>query len=438
MSVAPNSGLDRRTVLAATTGVLVLTVAVTAAAIALVQWVAANTGSAWAPGGDLAVYRDAAGAVLAGESPYEVSRDGYGFVYPPFAVLALLPLAQVGPAVGFWVWTVGSALLVPAVVWLLIGHLAPGGGRRSLVLLALGTLAVLPLSPIAGTLLLGNVNILLLALVLVDLLRIRGRHQGILIGLAAGLKLTPLIFVAYLLLTGRIRAGLTALATFAGTVAIGFLFLPSASATFWGGAFVDGSRTRPPDEEAFGSSLRGAVLNLLPESTHPVWLPASVLAGVAGLAVAVWASRRHEELTGILACAVTGLLVSPVTWYAHWVWCVPLLALIAARSGRPVPSLIAARSGRSVPSLSAARSGRPVLLGGLWLVFALPLPWWIAYVGGWVPVPEQTWVMPVELLYTALGAALLVLVAARLRHTGPTPGPSSGRIPEPATSEGRP
>ncbi|WP_344141030.1 glycosyltransferase 87 family protein, partial [Polymorphospora rubra] len=354
MSVAPNSGLDRRTVLAATTGVLVLTVAVTAAAIALVQWVAANTGSAWAPGGDLAVYRDAAGAVLAGESPYEVSRDGYGFVYPPFAVLALLPLAQVGPAVGFWVWTVGSALLVPAVVWLLIGHLAPGGGRRSLVLLALGTLAVLPLSPIAGTLLLGNVNILLLALVLVDLLRIRGRHQGILIGLAAGLKLTPLIFVAYLLLTGRIRAGLTALATFAGTVAIGFLFLPSASATFWGGAFVDGSRTRPPDEEAFGSSLRGAVLNLLPESTHPVWLPASVLAGVAGLAVAVWASRRHEELTGILACAVTGLLVSPVTWYAHWVWCVPLLALIAARSGRPVPSLIAARSGRSVPSLSAA------------------------------------------------------------------------------------
>ncbi|GAA2024587.1 hypothetical protein GCM10009779_05860 [Polymorphospora rubra] len=79
-----------------------------------------------------------------------------------------------------------------------------------------------------------------------------------------------------------------------------------------------------------------------------------------------------------------------------------------------------------------------MLLGGLWLVFALPLPWWIAYVGGWVPVPEQTWVMPVELLYTALGAALLVLVAARLRHTGPTPGPSSGRIPEPATSEGRP
>ncbi|MEV7232024.1 glycosyltransferase 87 family protein [Polymorphospora sp. NPDC051019] len=453
MTVAPHTGPDRRTA-ATVTGVLLLTVAVTVAAIAVVQWVAARTGSAWAPGGDLAVYRDAATAVLGGGSPYEVSRDGYGFVYPPFAVLTLLPLATVGHSVGYWAWTALSALVVPAVVWLLAGHLAPGDGRRRLLLFAAGTLAVLPLSPIAGTLLLGNVNILLLALVLVDLLRIRGRHQGILIGVAAGLKLTPLIFVAYLLLTGRIRAAVTALATFAATVVVGFVLLPSASATFWGGAFVDGSRTRPPDEEAYGSSLRGATLNLLPESWHPVWLPVSVLAGVAGLAVAVWASRRHEELTGILACAVTGLLVSPVTWYAHWVWCVPLLALLAARPGRQVPAVLAARSGRQVPAVFAARSGRqvpvllaarpgrPVLVGGLWLVFALPLPWWIAHVVGWVPLPEQTWVRPVELLYTLLGAALLVLAAVRLHRTGPDAGPAPrpARPPAPdrVTVEGRP
>ncbi|MFE9201474.1 glycosyltransferase 87 family protein [Micromonospora sp. NPDC007230] len=388
--------------------VLLAAVAATVAAIVAVHWVAARTGSAWSPGGDLAVYRDATEAVLAHRSPYEVSRAGYGFVYPPFALLAMAPLAWLGPTAGFWGWTVLSALAVPVVVWLLVDHLTPATDRRRPALLAAGTLAVLPLSPIAGTLLLGNVNILLLALILVDLLLATGRHQGVLVGVAAGIKLTPLVFVGYLLLTGRTRAGLTALVTFLGTVGIGFLLLPAASATFWGGAFLDSSRTRPPGEEAFGSSIRGAALNLLPGPGQEAWLPTSVAAGAAGLCVAVWASRRGEELTGILACAVTGLLVSPVTWYAHWVWCVPLLALLAIRSRH--------RPGRA-----------RVLVGSLWLVFALPLPWWVAYVVGWAPAPERAWLMPVELLYTLTGAALLVLAAVWLRRTGPV-GPGHAPV----------
>jgi len=382
------------------TGTVLLAVGATVAAIAAVHWVAARSGSAWSPGGDLAVYRQAVQAALADGTPYEASRDGYGFVYPPFAVLALTPLAWFGPTAGYWGWTVLSALAVPAVVWLLVDHLTPAGDRRRPTLLAAGTLAVLPLSPIAGTLLLGNVNILLLALLLLDLLLITGRHQGVLVGIAAGIKLTPLVFVGYLLLTGRTRAGVTALVSFLGTVAVGFLLLPAASVTFWGGAFLDSSRTRPPGEEAFGSSIRGAALNLLPGPGPAAWLPVSVVVGVVGLAVAVWASRRGEELTGILTCAVTGLLVSPVTWYAHWVWCVPLLALLAARTWhRPGPARL--------------------LVGALWLVFALPLPWWVAYVVGWAPVPERVWVMPVELLYTLTGAGLLILAAVWLRRSAP-------------------
>ncbi|MEV4759251.1 glycosyltransferase 87 family protein [Micromonospora sp. NPDC049559] len=390
----------------AAAGVLLLAAGLTAAGIAAVSWVAARTGSAWAPGGDLAVYRDAAAAVLAGGSPYEVDRGGYAFVYPPFAALVLTPLAALGPVAGYWAWTLLSALAVPVVVWLAVDQLAPACGRSRTLLVAAGTLAVLPLSPIAGTLLLGNVNVLLVALVLVDLLRVRGRYAGVLTGIAAGIKLTPLIFVGYLLLTGRIRAGVTALASFLGTVAVGFLLLPGPSAAFWGGAFADGSRTRPPGEEAVGSSVRGVVLNLLPEPLWPLWLPASLLVGALGLAVAVRASRRRMELTGIVACAVTGLLVSPVTWYAHWVWCVPVLALLAARTGW------------------ASWRAR-ALLGGAWLVFALPLPWWIAYVLGWVPASERAWVRPVELLYSLTGAALLVLAAAWLRRPAPAPEPDT-------------
>ncbi|MEV0326082.1 glycosyltransferase 87 family protein [Micromonospora echinospora] len=390
-----------------TTGVLLLTVAATVGAVGAVQWVAARTGSAWVPGGDLAVYRAAARAVLDGGSPYEVSLAGYGFAYPPFAALVFTPLPPVGPAVGFWAWTVLSALAVPAVVWLVVDHVAPH--RHGPGLLAAGAAVVLPLSPVAGTLLLGNVNLLLMVLVLVDLLRPH-RHRGVLVGVAAGIKLTPLVVVGYLLLTGRTRAGLTALATFLGTVGAGFLLLPGASLTFWGGAGLDGSRTRPPGEEAFGSSVRGAVLNLLPEPAHPVWLPLSALVGVAGLTVAVWASRRHEELTGLLVCVVTGLLVSPVTWYTHWVWCVPLLVLLVAR--RP-------------------DGGGRLAVGGLWLVFALPLPWWVVHVLGLVPLTERAWVRPVELLYTLLGAALLVGAATRLRRIGPAGDGSPAAWPRP-------
>ncbi|MEU4569110.1 glycosyltransferase 87 family protein [Micromonospora sp. NPDC023956] len=392
------------------TGVLLLTVGASVAAVALVQWAAARTGSSWAPGGDLAVYREAAGAVLDGGSPYRVSRAGYGFVYPPFAALVLTPLALLGPTVGFWAWTVLSTLAVSAVVGLLVAHLAPHRSRPGP--LAVGTALVLPLSPVAGTLLLGNVNLLLLALVLVDLLRVPHRHRGVLVGIAAGIKLTPLIVVVYLLLTGRRRAGLTALATFLGTVGAGFLFLPGAAATFWGGAGLDGSRTRPPGEEAFGTSVRGAVLNLLPDPAHPVWLPLSALVGVVGLILAVRASRRHEELTGLLVCAVTGLLVSPVTWYTHWVWCVPLLALLVARP--------------------PGRGGR-LAVGALWLVFALPLPWWIVHVLGGVPLSERAWVRPVELLYTLVGAALLVGAATHLRRTGPARTAAPAARPRPAT-----
>ncbi|WDZ83525.1 glycosyltransferase 87 family protein [Micromonospora cathayae] len=380
-------------------GVLLFAVGGTAATIAVVWWVAAHTGSAWSPGGDLAVYRDAAQAVRAGGSPYQVDRDGYGFVYPPFAALVLTPLAVVGPLAGYAIWTVLSTLAVPAVVWLLVDHLTPAGDHRRPTLLAVGTLAALPLSPIAGTLLLGNVNIVLLALVLVDLLRVRGPQQGILLGVAAGIKLTPLVFVVHLLLTGRIRAGVTALASFVGTVGVGALVLPADSVTFWAGV-LDSSRTRPPGEEAYGGSIRGAVLHLLPEAAHGVWLPVSVLAAAAGLAVAVWASRRHEELTAILACAVTGLLVSPVTWYAHWVWSVPVLALLVARTWR-----------------RPAHRRWPA--GLLWLVFALPLPWWVGYVLGWAPLTEPAWMMPVDLLYTVTAVALLVLAAVWLRRTAP-------------------
>lgn len=389
-------------------GSLLLSATIATGVVLAVAWASNHTDVTWHPA-DLSVYRQAAVTILGGGSPYEFAINGYAFVYPPFAALMFAPLGWLGPAIGYWGWTLASLVSLQLVIWLLLGRLGVTDRRRPWLLFT-GTLLLLPLSPIAGTLLLGNVNILLLALVLVDLLRVKGKYRGILLGIAAGIKLTPLIFVPYLLLTGRVRAGITALLSFTATVGIGALLLPGPSLAFWGGDLFDSTRTRPPGEEAVGGSIRGAVLALLPEALALVWLPISLAVGVAGIALAVQAARRGEELLGIVVVAVTGLLVSPVTWYTHWVWCVPVLALLAIRRDRDRP-------------------GARGALAGLWLVFTVPLPWWLlAYAGlGW-RLSERAWVGPAELLYLLTGATLLVLVAAGLRGTGaPRPAPLGAR-----------
>jgi GT2 family glycosyltransferase len=379
-------------------GAVALCAAIATVLLLSLQWFQARTGVASLPGGDVLIYRGSVQVMLDGGSPYDFERGGYPFVYPPFAALVLAPLGWLGPAAGFWWWTVVAVLCLQGSVWLLLGALGVDEVRRRRRLLVVTTLAVLPLSPVLGTLALGNVNTVLMFLVLVDLLWLPRRYRGVLIGIAAGFKLTPLIFVPYLFLTGRVRAGVTALASFAGTVGLGFLVLPGSSVTFWNGMFLDTSRTTPPFEQSFGNSVRGVWASLLPSAPQRGWLLLALAVGALGMAAAIWASRRGEELVGVVACAVTGLLVSPVTWYTHWVWCVPALALVAARM-----------SGRA----------RTVLLGGLWLAFALHLPWWSVYRLGTVDVSMRAWVGPTELLYLLTGVALLGLAATWTRHAGP-------------------
>src|SRR5262249_60559062 len=108
--------------------------------------------------------------------------------------------------------------------------------------------ALLP-GPAASTLRLGEVSLIGAGLAGADLLRRHDGHwaQGIATGLAAGIKLTPLIFVAYLLVTRRVRAAATAAAAFAVTIALGAVLLPSPSRVFWlDGVFYDQNRIGDP------------------------------------------------------------------------------------------------------------------------------------------------------------------------------------------------
>jgi alpha-1,2-mannosyltransferase len=259
----------------------------------------------------------------------------FSFTYPPFAALGFAAFSGAPAWVLELVLTAGSLVALPV----LCGQaLAAAGVRpRPGIVFAVSALA-LQTRPVAYTLHLGEINLILAALIGADLLRREDGAwwQGIGTGLAAGIKLTPLIFVAYLVLTGRVRAAATAGAAFALTVAAGFAWLPAGSRTFWlGGVFYNQRRIGNPANPS-DQSLAGAVARLAGTGDPPRawWLVAALAVGLAGLAVAVWAHRRGYRLAGFLCCAFTGLLVSPFSWTHHWVWVVPLLVWLIATAWR--------------------------------------------------------------------------------------------------------
>ncbi len=283
---------------------------------------------------DVAVYWWGGLQAVQGATLY-VTGALYHFTYPPFAA-AVFAIGADAP-VGYLKFAITAASLcaLPVLCWLALG--AAGVRRRPETVFALTALALL-IAPVGITLRLGEVNLILAALVGTDLLRRRdgGRWQGIATGLAAGIKLTPLIFVVYLLITRRVRAAAIAAGTFAATLAAGFALLPSQSWAFWlEGVFLNENRVANPANPG-NQSLAGAAARLAGglAPARPWLLVAALLTGLAGLAVAAWAHRRGHRLAGVVCCAITGLLVSPISWVHHWVWVVPLLVMLAASAWR--------------------------------------------------------------------------------------------------------
>jgi alpha-1,2-mannosyltransferase len=281
---------------------------------------------------DAAVYRD--GGLAVRNQPALLYTLHLGvlklpFTYTPFAALVF----AAGSGLSFATWQVGLAVLtiglLPVVAYLSLGLAGrPPGLARAAAAFAIAAVG-LWLEPVAMTLFFGQINLVLLALVVADLaLPDRFKGKGIGIGLAAGIKLTPLIFIPYLLFTRRVKAAAVSALTFAVTVGLGFALLPHASAVYWGGKFArEGSGHFHLDNQ----SLNGVILRLThagPDA-HTYWLVAALVVGITGLAVSILASRRGHELLGLVACAATGLLVSPISWSHHYVYVVPALVLAA-------------------------------------------------------------------------------------------------------------
>jgi alpha-1,2-mannosyltransferase len=347
--------------------------------------------------------------------------SGLQFTYTPLAAGFFALMAVVSPHVLKGVVTAGSILSLLAVLWLTWGALERWSSRRRLgATLAVAAVAIW-LEPVRQTLSFGQVNLVLMLVIVADLcLPDSCWWKGMGVGLAAGFKLTPLVFVPYLLLTRRFRAAAVAAATFALTVVGSAVVLPTAAEHYWSdGLFLNPDRIG--NVRFIGNqSLYGALARLLgsASSARPYQLAAAALVGTAGLLLAAWASRRGEEIIGILVCALTGLLISPVSWSHHWVWVAPMLVVLADLAMRPpLPAARLARWARW-----AGTAAIVVLFSGLlWTVPARAAPGKVMSGG------EQI----VGDLYVLAGLAGLCVVAGLLALAQ-----RAERLGSPAAAEG--
>jgi alpha-1,2-mannosyltransferase len=335
---------------------------------------------------DLLVYQHGGRAVLDGLSPYahDDPVNGLPFTYPPFAAVLMVPLALLPTWLAAALWTGASAGALGAAV----AVVRRGLGRTSppwlIVLVSLGALA---LEPVWQNITFGQVNLLLMLAVLVDVLRPERRLSGVALGIAAGVKLTPLVFVVLLVLAGRRDTAARAVLAFLATVAIGFAAVPGA-AGYWTDGLLDPSRVGPP-ALAHNQSVYGALVRLLDTPPSPLlWLAVAVPLASAVVLVGARVWRRGDRVLGTCLGAVAMLLASPVAWSHHWVWVVPVALLLWERNRWAAAAWTMVFVTRPIlwPPWGEGREldwGMPEhLVGNAYLLAALALAAWASRVPG--------------------------------------------------------
>jgi alpha-1,2-mannosyltransferase len=289
-------------------------------------------------------------------------RGSDPFTYPPFAAAIFALISFFSPLALEWGITVLSIGALGCAIWLTLGGMGvPKGHARTGVVLAASAVA-LWMQPVQSNLGLGQINLLLMAAIIWDLRpsraqlnEIRARSgvngpiagsafsdagspwwTGLATGVAAGITLTPLIFIPYLLVTRRFRQAGMAAAAFAVTVGIGFAVMSGASVTYWQSGLLNriiGTQNGKPHflfASASNQSLRGYLSRLLLDSHAAAapWLIAAALTLIIGLVCATWLYRDGYPMLGVLTCAITGLLISPISWLHQFVWIGPWLAAL--------------------------------------------------------------------------------------------------------------
>lgn len=328
----------------------------------------------FAGGADLHIYREGAFRIRHGVPLYtEPMTLGLLYTYTPFSTVAFVPIGAIPPVLLTSVWmTVNLGALLGCILlsWRMLGYRLTSQLVGTSALLALACTFV---EPVRTTLFYGQINLILMLLVLWDFSRAdRSRLRGVGVGLAAAVKLTPLYFVAVYAAQRQWRAAGTAVAVFAASIVGTWLILPTDSHRYWTTTFFQSTRIAD-DTHPSNQSIRGVIAHLSGAPT-PTWLWL-LLAGTVAAAGLWTAARLHRTGDRLLAVTVSGLTaaaVSPFSWSHHWVWFVPLAVYLVHRAlTRPWWWAAAAALCASVGAWPYHWDESTVVIG----LFLYP-PWW--------------------------------------------------------------
>ena len=337
------------------------------------------------------------------------------FTYTPLAAWVIAPLTWMSYQSATVLLIVATPLCAAVTTYAVLRRLGVGSWMAHTLSPWLALIGVIALEPFPKTMEYAQVNAILMALVAVDLFLVpqRSRWRGALSGLAAAIKLTPAVAILVLLARREWRAAATMAGSAVGLTLLAALAAPTESWEFFTSAMWDPGRAGFADYSG-NQNLKGAIARGLPESAwNLTWAVCSLLAVVAAWLLC----RRLDRLRGagdaaegpgqddglvlslqISVVMVLGLLISPISWSHHWVWCLPALMSVAAATWR----------WRSTALGVAGAAG--------FLVFILAMQWWF---------PEQnhveqnwpTWAKAVGSSYTwwALGCGAVLWWASGRR-----------------------
>jgi alpha-1,2-mannosyltransferase len=369
---------------------------------------------------DLDVYRIGGRAWLRGDYLYgrlPATRGGarLPFTYPPIAAVLLSPLSLVSMAVAGTIFTVGGVLLVAAVIRIFLPGPPPSSTDRRWAVAWLLPVALF-LEPVRHTLLYGQINIVLMALVAVDCMASAPRWpRGALVGLAAAVKLTPAVFVLFFLLRRDYRAAAVSVVSFLAMTGLGFLLAWHDSVRYWTSVVFDIDRIGNviyTSNQCVQAVLGRAGLDPRMPPGAAVWLLVSIIVVLAACRGMSDAFRASQDAWALSLNAFAGLLISPVSWSQMWVWVVPALLTLAG--------------------LGLRTRGRLA-----WIAFAAGLVVFATAAQWWLPSSKQrelhwaVWEQIVGSSYVIFAAVVVLVCAAARLATAPAlpTGLASAAVP---------
>jgi alpha-1,2-mannosyltransferase len=238
--------------------------------------------------------------------------------------------------------------------------------------------------------------------------------RGILVGLAAAIKVTPVILIPYLLLTRQGRAAARAVAAFCVAGLLALTVNASTSWAYWTHYIRDPQRAGMlswiGNQGVLGAFERMVGHTVTTPTTFVIVLTVSAI----GLVVAASAYRRSSPVLGLLVIEATESLANPVSWSHHFIWVVLLIAWLALAPDRP-------------------RYGEWWALAVSVLFWAAPV-WWVPH-GPAVPFAGRNWLIPLSDAYVLLFIGLVVGAGVRV-FRAPLTRPALGRRRTTAPSAG--